>query len=454
MMGAVARQQYLQFGPEHHYELLHGRHNALVSIARRNPLLPWDEKAVAHDTALLRASAFIQDPEQDVYWSQSGLTGRRVTQCVSVIPALWVDLDVYNVPELAQVSRDELLDRIAAAFTWLPTPTMTIASGRGYYLQWCFTEPLSRDYSPRWQAVEDALTRLLRPFGADPACRDATRLLRVVGGTNTKNGASVNGYRTGELLPFVNLERLVLSNALTETPRLVTSSPIPSPSDLEQLSRATPAQKAQYLKGYQLAYDRMQDCERIACLRGSPRLQDYRSRLLYVYAVAGAWYCSERDQLEQALTAFAEQHFEDARRYTVRQVGTVIDRMTQGKQGISQIWRGRQVDRRYRLSNSTIIANLDITPDEQAQLKTIIGPQERQQRRIRRRRASGMVDYEKRTAERLDAVKSGLNAGLSQSEIAAQLGISQPAVSKLAKRIQPNGAGSPGVPHITKWFTY
>ena len=80
-MGAVARQQYLQFGPEEHYELLHGRHNAQVCVAHKGAGRPFNHRVVDHELALLRASALIDDPAQDDYWSQSGVKGRRVAEC-------------------------------------------------------------------------------------------------------------------------------------------------------------------------------------------------------------------------------------------------------------------------------------------------------------------------------------------------------------------------------------
>ena len=103
----------------------------------------------------------------------------------------------------------------------------------------------------------------------------------------------------------------VLENAVQKPALRLVSNPAYVPV----ASTASPAQRQQYIRPYQLAFDRMTDCEKLAELRGSPRMSDCRHRLLYVYAVAGAWYWSGRDQAEQELRYFAERHFAEPKRY-------------------------------------------------------------------------------------------------------------------------------------------
>lgn len=435
-----SRQQYLDLGEQAHFDLLHGFHRANVALATKGP--SWVEKTYLHDDAA--AVAFAMQGWADAYLSQNGFAGRREFENVAALTSCFADLDVYKHPHLAGLDGDDLLDRMQTAHRWLPPPTITVASGRGFYVSWVLRSPLTRELLPRWQAVQNAIVTLLADLGADSVVKDATRVLRIVGTINSKSGATVTAKQTGAPVPFEQLERLILANALPTKPRLVLVANNPDVQREPRAYTTTPAQRRQYVQAYALAFDRMVDYTTIARLRGSPRMQDYRHRLLYCYAISGAWYWSSIPQAEAELAAFAREHFADSARYKARIVQTVLDRMHQGKSGMRGIFNGAEVDRRYRIQNRTIIATLELTTAEQAQLKTIVGKEERDKRRAARRRAAGMVSYADRTEKRLQTILASLDRGLTQAAIAEQLNISQQAVSKLLRqyRQRANGSGS------------
>ena len=436
-----ARQLWLQLGPESHFDLLHGQHQARVALAHKDSSGWHDRGACDHETA----SALVLDlaalRDADTYLSQSGFsTAHRRIADVSALPVAFVDLDTYKVPGLEGFTTDELLDRILAQHPWLPVPTMGISSGRGHYLEWVFARPLDREHLPRWQLVETALVDLLAPFGADPQAKDAARVLRIVGGRNQRNGAEVLGYQSGPTITFERLERLVLTHAapVRSAPRRPRLEAFDGGGVVEARgSAATAAQRAQHLKPYQLAYDRMQDCSTLAGLRGSPRMRDYRHRLLWVYAVSGAWYWSTLDQAQDELQHFARNHFDRADRYNPKRVQTVLDRMESQLVGrVQRIENGERVDWRYKQTNHYIIRLLGITSEEQRQLKTIIGADEVKHRRTERRRRAGMVErgeWLSPAQERRSSVLLMRSRGMTQSAIARELGITQGRVSQILK---------------------
>jgi hypothetical protein len=47
--------------------------------------------------------------------------------------------------------------------------------------------PVPRRELPKWVECQRVIDRVLQRFGADPQCRDAARVLRVVGTVNSKN---------------------------------------------------------------------------------------------------------------------------------------------------------------------------------------------------------------------------------------------------------------------------
>lgn len=436
-----ARQLWLQLGPASHFDLLHGQHQARVGLAHKDGAGWHDRGACDHETASALVLDLAARRDWDTYLSQAGFSSsRRVVADVSALPAVFVDLDTYKVPGLEGLSTDELLDRIIAQHPWLPVPTMGISSGRGHYLEWVFTKPLDREHLPRWQAVEHSLIDLLAPFGADPHARDAARVLRIVGGVNQRNGAEVLGYQSGPTVTFERFERLVLTHAapVLSTPRKPRLEAHEGGGLVEPRgSTATAAQRAQHLKPYKLAFDRMHDCGVLAGLRGSPKMRDYRHRLLYVFAVSGAWYWSGLDQAQEELDHFARQHFAGADRYNARRVQTVLDRMESQLVGrVARIENGVRSDWRYQLRNATIIRALEITAQEQRELRTIIGKDERQRRRTERRRGAGMVErgeWLTQAQERRSTALLLRSRGMTQASIARELGVTQGRVSQILK---------------------
>lgn len=441
-----SRQRWLPLsGPGEHFDLLHGGHRASVAVCTKGDV--WQEHVYPHDDARAVAVNLAPAADLNVYQSQAGYRAdRRCIAHVASLPSAFSDLDYYRVPELADLDAEAVLDRVLDALPWLPLPTLLFNSGRGAYLDWLFDKPLSPDRLGEWQAVQRVVADVLAPFGADSNAIDAARVLRVVGSINTKSGERVSGVRDiGPAVRFDTFRDVVLREGLAEARRQAQERARAAddvstlPRELQRLVRdpgkASPAQRAQAVKPYQLAHARMLDCRTIAELRGVP-LRDYRHRLLFVFAVSGAWFVQSEDALVAELDGFARDHFADPDRYGRRVVGAVIDRLRQDRDGVLRVWfeAGVRVPNRYRLRNDTILRTLDVTAAEQRSLRTIIGHDERQRRRVERRRAAGMVDRQAQAADRRQRAIELRQRGLSQSAIAAELGVSQPAVSMMLRR--------------------
>lgn len=440
-----SRQRWLPLtGPGEHFDLLHGGHRSSVAVCTKAGGGDWRERVYLHGDARAVAINLAATDDLNVYQSQAGYRAeRRLIANVAAIPAAFTDLDYYRVPELAGLDAEQVLDRILTAHPWLPLPTLLFNSGRGAYLEWLFTRPLSPDQLGDWQAMQETLVGVLEPFGADSNAKDATRVLRVVGSVNLKSGDRVSGLRDiGPAVRFDHFRNVVLDHGLRELRKRAQEclgGATPLPRELQRAVRdsgkATAAQRAQAIKPFDLAHARMLDCRTIAELRGSP-LTDYRHRLLFVFAVSAAWFVGSEDRLVAELEAFAADHFADADSYGPRCAGTVIDRLRADRGNVLRVWvaAGVRVPNRYRLRNETIIRYLDLTASEQRELRTIIGAEERDRRRVARRRAAGMVDRQAQAQDRALRAWELRRAGLSQAAIAAELGVQQPAVSKMLRR--------------------
>lgn len=118
--------------------------------------------------------------EAESYVTLNRAHGPRGRSRLAALNACWLDLDVYRIPALAGLERPHLAslirNRIAAA--GLPEPSFLVDSGRGYYVIWLLAGAATAAL-PRWSAVMRALVAWARPLGADPACIDVARVLRV-----------------------------------------------------------------------------------------------------------------------------------------------------------------------------------------------------------------------------------------------------------------------------------
>jgi DNA-binding NarL/FixJ family response regulator len=97
-------------------------------------------------------------------------------------------------------------------------------------------------------------------------------------------------------------------------------------------------------------------------------------------------------------------------------------------------WAGLEWDPRYRLKNQTIIELLEITAEEERELKTIISDSERR-RRDRERKDPEMTreEYLVRAAKRRAQARSLAAEGLQTKDIAERLGISKRTVQLALK---------------------
>lgn len=429
----LARQQALDFGPGQHFQTLHGGHQCPVAVATKSSM-GFKQHVYAHEDApaMLQNLATGTD---STYLSQSGFAeagGRRTVGAVRALTSFWVDADFYKLPELSGLTPDGLLERVLVKFKWLPLPTLLVESGRGCYFVWTFDKPLGVERLADWQRAEDALVTLLEPFGADAAAKDAARILRVAGSFHEVAGERVSARAVGSSVKFEAMAKIILAHAQPAAPSFKPDKgkPVLSPVDGGGQRKKRPGKG---LNAYQLALDRMADFRTLAELRGAP-LSDCRARLLYSYAVACCWYAGSVHTLNDELLDFAEMFFQNPERYGPRGVKSVIDRFADDGHGKIVRLGLTQNEGRYKATNKYLIRLLDITPDEQTHLRTIISAEEKRRRLTAKRRATGMMSreqYADRAAQRRSEALRMRSEGLSVAEIAKALGVATSSVYPL-----------------------
>jgi hypothetical protein len=196
--------------PRERGQLVHAGATGTVAIALMTSGSFWREKDYPVEVALDLLNHY--EGRRDVYLSTQRFRGRRRIAHLLSMGSLCADLDYYRVPELTGLSPRQILDEALAMLEQanIPAPTLAISSGRGLYLLWVHS-PIPRAALPRWTACQHELRNVLSPLRADPAARDAARVLRVIGTRHGGTRATVEAVApVGEVRTFEDLAGEIL----------------------------------------------------------------------------------------------------------------------------------------------------------------------------------------------------------------------------------------------------
>ena len=371
--------------PAEHVSVLHGRATVgHVSIATLDS--GWSERAIPVEDLPRYLEAV--PVGVNVYLSQARFRGWRRTQLLSSVNALWVDIDHYKAGHRWSDAQalSALLRACEEGDPALPAPSYVIASGRGLAAVW-LVEVLPREALPRWQALELALVDRLDGLGVDRAARDVTRVLRLAGTMHTKAARLVRclypEVGSPQRYGFDALCGLLLPYSRPEVSR---SKGAHTGGQSAQRVRTRPrAARLLRLGGAdaRLWADRLADLDRLLELRWFGALPPgHRDLWMLIAGAALSWMippaAARREARMLGIRAIGGDWGE---REVDARLGTVLRRAEAAGRGEVVVWKGIEVDPRYRYRSATIIDVLQITADEQRAMKTLIGPAERARRR-------------------------------------------------------------------------
>lgn len=389
------------------------------------------------------------DPHRDTWLSQAEFDrpNRRIAHLLR-LSLLFTDLDTYRVPDLSGRTPEQLAASVLyhCADEGLPTPSLLVFSGRGIQAKWFLDRPLPRQALPRWNACQRFLVDRLAALGADPAAKDASRVLRLVSTVNSKSGeicrvVHVESGADGQPVrySFEYLAEMLLPAARWEIEQQRQERQ--QAAERRQLRLVT-GTKTSHLRGFsgrQLAWDRLEDLRRLAELRGGVQEGE---RMLHLFwrlnflLLSGA---TNSRQMYFEAAALARE-LDPSWRQNSKELMTLYAKAKQFEAGEKVEFGGRQYPALYTPRNDTLINLFQVTDDEQRELRTLISQdmaKERdRERHTARRRAAGAVERSAYLAAAADkAVEARLlrAKGLSVRSIAAQMGVSVGAVSGYLK---------------------
>lgn len=399
--------------PQSHFDLLHQEQRGTAILWQRGEVASnrWiklrpDDPAIPD---ILRA----REGRDDTFITPNEFDGWRAIRLLRSLRACYVDID-------SQASVYDVLDLLGDK--QIPGPSVVLHSGRGLHLYWLL-ESLPPQTLPVWQRVEDALIRALALLGADPAAKDCTRLLRLSGTRNTKNGEEVVGC-------VLDGHRWSLRQLAFEV--LGTEGRGQNPKGEVRDIRAKRANPDKAIQGsiyarWHLVY---QDLLMISSHYGHSIPDGYRDKWLFLAGVALSWF-THAAGVEDEIIGLGHKHTDLAQPGIRLAMQPTLNRAMLAASGHKIEWQGQNVDPRYRFRRQTLYDWLEpIIPDGLLpKLKAVIPDQEARRRKMARDSARYVTNYTghgvKASNEQKRATAQLMRArGWTYRAIAAELDIS------------------------------
>ena len=342
-------------------------------------------------------------------------TYRRI-ECIKELNALFIDLDTYKTG----FTKEQILINLNENHfkQSMPIPNFIIDSGRGLYLIWLIKKVPSMAL-PLWKAVEEYFYKTLKEFGADRQALDATRILRVPGSFNSKTHTEVKIIDNYDYLYEL---------------REIQSEYMPELSEKAPVRRGRPKKVKYIYRERSLYYTRLQDIIKLCELRGYD-LKGQRELILFLYRY---YLCYFTEDVEKSLNDTLELNSMFRQSLSEREV-------IRATKSAETVFKDKNKD--YKYKNETLINLLEITEEEQKEMKTIISKDEyKRRKKLRNTKAyenklktQGKLSEKEKLLQRRVKIKDLLAKGLKQKDICSQLNISKDTYIRDRKYLREQG---------------
>lgn len=345
--------------------------------------------------------------------------------------ALFMDLDTgegdkqfaaYKVFELAEEGL-------------IPRPTMIVDSGRGIHVYWRIKNAPYQALNT-WQELQDLFYTKLKPLGADIRATDGARILRLPNTINSRNNVECRviwqdneaEYSMYDLREEYLHEKYKKSIAkINKTDRKIVANA--------------------FFNSYSLHITRAEDLETLVKLRNG-NMNGSRNMALHCYAYWKGIYIRDIEKLtkivEEFNNSFSKPLKDSEVRAVLRCIPKAIDKFLEYEQGIrcglnKRVTKGMKDKGGYWYKNETLIERLDITEQEQRELKTIIGTRvkydrKNEKRNKARRNENGLTNKQQEIVDLKVEILKLKEEGLSLRAIAKQLNKSLGSIQNILKK--------------------
>ena len=379
---------------------------------------------------------------QDTFFSLNSFAIKnRRTKCVKEITSLYIDLDFYKVTGLNQEQIVWQLEKDVFGKI-IPYPTWLIDSGNGlYYILKLDKNIKIRDnvfnfeLLQKWNKCMNFLFESLKDYGADRRALDVSRIFRIPGTKNFKNGQVRNVEIIENYGNTIDLEEFIEIWLPDETVK-----------EIEQIDKQKKVNKKKTVENAKtfrsLNYNRMLDITKLVKIRNGD-CAGYRNNMLHMYAyfhlLANSGSLPKlKHEINIINNLFIKKETEGQLRAVIK---TCYNAYKDWKKGERIFINGKWCRKGYNYKNETIIELLEISEEEQKQLNTIkskrvVKENRNRKKREERRDENGLLKAEREKEEMMELIKEYKKMGLNNTQIAKNTKISRQTVAKYMKELE------------------
>ena len=272
---------------------------------------------------------------------------------------------------------------------------------------------------PLWKAVEEYFYKTLKEFGADRQALDATRILRVPGSFNSKTHTEVKIIDNYDYLYEL---------------REIQNEYMPELSEKAPVRRGRPKKVKYIYRERSLYHARILDIIKLCELREYD-LKGHRELILFLYRY---YLCYFTEDVEKALYDTLELNSMFRQPLSEKEVARAT-------KSAEKVYKDQNKD--YKYKNETLINLLEITDEEQKEMKTIISDEEYKiRKRLRNTKAyenklkkEGKLTEKEKISQRRKKIKDLLDKGLMRKDICLTLDISIKTYKRDVKFLKEQG---------------
>ena len=350
---------------------------------------------------------------------------KRTTTYLEELRTVYLDIDYYNVNKLKNLPAQAVAAKIQKVLQKkkISVPSMIIDSGHGLYLIWLI-DIHTASWLPVWQFIMRQFHRCLADFGADAKSLDCSRVLRLPGTVNKKQGdtgvsvCGINIPQNPVIYSFEELYNQAVSLHQGNGP-IPEFAPVKKPARKKKKRTQKKSELINPSQSYfqassrsqQIQIDRIYDLQLLLRLRQEKAVGSRELTFFYLNVALRRARFSDKERLRM-----------------LQQINRELPKPLPVKELLNVVksWTA------YMPSNKVIIDQLRITPDEQKHMRTIFGAEEK----ARRRTLSNLhqVSREERSRQCAKIIAELMLKSLSTQRIAEELQVSRQTVYNYKKR--------------------
>ncbi|MBC9720442.1 MAG: hypothetical protein H9W82_03345 [Lactobacillus sp.] len=423
-MNALRHKQIKSFMKDIHKD----NDTSYITVANRDKTAWKQVHCLGHHEATTHIINLVNSDISDIYHSNNSFfKQKRGEATLFNLNALYIDIDCHDdSTDKVNYARVHEYLKVVYFNRKIPLPTYVICSGRGLHLYWKI-ETAPRQAAYLWKLLQTRIAEVLSDITdfesrlhVDMTCvKDVARVFRVPNTLNSKSQTYAQILEVNNVCYSMSDIRDTFYNDLYKNnDRLLSKSRKRNQNIIAN----------RFFNKLNLQQSRIEDLLLLLEMRQGD-MKGYRDKFLFIYA----WTVVDKRASEEIFTRelfavnelFKIPLIESKIRDKAKHIYKKYESKALKKDNPTEFYEYFDV---YIFRNETIIKELNITEQEQKQLKTIIAKREKydrnnERRQTERRNEAGMTKREQAKHDTMTRVRALKDKGLKQKQVASELGV-------------------------------